>query len=91
MGFALRWGGTRKVVAMLIENGIRVLIPVSAAVTYNAFRWIGNEISRWAFSTGDGVTVTPLSLTDQEVLQQEDDAANNLIEEATLEEEEDDE
>jgi hypothetical protein len=79
------------VVSMLVDNGIRVLIPVSAAATYNTFRWIGNEIGRWAFSTGDGVTVTPLSLTDQQVLQQQDDAANNLTQEATLEAEEDDE
>ena len=79
MGFAVRWGGTRWVTAMITENGIRVLIPVSGYVTYNVFRWIGNEIGKRVINLDQGATATPVRLDEKDQQVMQDDAANNLI------------
>jgi RHS repeat-associated protein len=80
MGLALRWGGIRAVAGMIVENGIRVLIPVTANAVYHAGRWLGNEIATKALGLDDGATATPIALNQEQSLAMQDDAANALIE-----------
>ena len=79
MGFAVRWGGTRMVVAMLVENGIRVLIPVTAVATYHAGRWLGNELAEETIEFADGSTATPINLTPEEEVEMQDDTGEALL------------
>lgn len=83
MGFAVRWGGQRAVVAMIVENGIRILVPVSGYAAYNAGSWLGNELAEEAieFVEDGNATVTPLRLTPEEERQMQEDAARTLREE----------
>jgi len=82
MGFAVRWGGQRLVVAMIVENGVRILIPVSAVATYHAGKWLGNELADEAIDfVEDGATATPLRLTPEEERQMQEDAGKALQQE----------
>jgi hypothetical protein len=82
MGFARRWGGQRKIVAMMIENGIRVLIPVSGYASYRSGEWLGNDLADQAIQFVEGgVTFTPLNLTSAEEEQMQDEAGRTLQEE----------
>jgi hypothetical protein len=81
MGFAVRWGGCRMVVAVLVENGIRVLIPVTAWASYHAGKWLSNEITGSTINFAEGATATPINLTLDEERQMQDDTGNFLLEE----------
>jgi hypothetical protein len=81
MGLALRWGGTRMVVAHLVENGVRMLIPVTAYATYHTGKWLGNELAEEAIELAEGGTATPLKLSPQEVVLMQEDTGDALLEE----------
>lgn len=86
MGFALRWGGWKMTVAMTIENGIRVLIPLSlyggAGAGIRAGQWLDKQINgAEAIDLEDGATAVPLELEQSDVLD---------MQEAVLEDIEDD-
>lgn len=81
LGFALRWGGTRMVVSVIVENGIRILIPVTAYFAYHAGKWLGNEIAEETIEFIDGSSATPIKLNSREELQMQDDTGNALLEE----------
>ena len=49
MGFAVRWGGYRAVLAGFVENGIRVAIPVALYLAAEAGAAIGDAIVRTFF------------------------------------------
>ena len=81
VGFAMRWGGTRMVVAVLVENGIRVLIPVTALASYHTGKWLGNEMVEKAIDLGEGASATPIDLNPAEETQMQEDAGKSLLEE----------
>jgi len=81
MGFAVRWGGTRMVVARLLVNGIRVLIPVTSYASYHAGRWLGNELYEETIELTGGGTATPIKLDANEEMEMQGDAGNALMEE----------
>ncbi len=81
MGFALRWGGMRTVVAVLVSNGVRALIPVTAIATYHASKWLGNELAEKAIDLGEGASATPLKLNSNEESEMQDNAGESLLRE----------
>jgi RHS repeat-associated protein len=81
IGFALRWGGTRTVVAVLVENGIRVIIPITALASYHAGKWLGNEIAEKAIQLEGGTSATPIKLNKVEEMEMQEDAGKALLEE----------
>jgi RHS repeat-associated protein len=81
IGFALRWGGSRMIVACLVENGIRILIPVTAYATYHAGKWIGNELAEEAIELAEGGTATPIQLNQEEMHKMQDDTGEALLKE----------
>jgi hypothetical protein len=44
LGFAVRWGGYRAVLAGFIENGIRIVVPVACYGAWEAGTTIGDAI-----------------------------------------------
>jgi hypothetical protein len=86
MGFAVRWGGTRGVVAVGVENGIRIAVPLAAAAAANVGFRAGNEFGETMF-LGDSATAREIKLdsTQQHQLQQD---ASNTVDEAIAELEE---
>jgi hypothetical protein len=44
MGFAIRWGGYRAVVAAIVENGIRITIPIAVYGAYEAAQSAGQTV-----------------------------------------------
>lgn len=84
--FAFRWGGQRMVAAWMVENGVRILIPVTAIASYHAGKWIGNELAEQTIDFVDsGVSVTPMRLTEEEQRQMQDDAGNAFQQEVDQE------
>jgi hypothetical protein len=79
MGFAIRWGGARQVVAITVENGIRVAVPLSAAATANYSFQFGNTIGQSIF-LGEGAIAEQIDLTSeaQNILQEK---ASETVEE----------
>ena len=69
------------VVACLVENGIRILIPVTAYATYHAGKWAGNELAEEAIELAEGGTATPIKLNENEVREMQDDAGEALLDE----------
>lgn len=70
------------VVAMVVENGIRVLIPVTGAASLYGGYKLGEELGEETIEFfEDGATVTPLKLTPEEERQMQEDAARVLQEE----------
>jgi hypothetical protein len=61
MGFAIKWGGYRMVGAVVIENGIRVAIPLSL---YGA--WEGGRFFATAKADDNRDEIVPATLTDEE-------------------------
>ena len=78
MGFALRWGGYRAVIAKVSICGIKVLIPVAGYGTWRTGKYIGNEISDRVFDLGDGATATLLDLSPQEEEEQQKETIDRL-------------
>ena len=85
MGFALRWGGQRMVMAVTIENGIRIAIPISISTAGGIGAWIGEEVVTDAIDLGQGASATPLDLTELQALQMQEEAARMLIDELDAE------
>jgi RHS repeat-associated protein len=81
MGFALRWGGSRYVVAMMIEGEIKVLLPITALATYHAGKWAGNELAAEVLNLDDGATATPLKLSSEEEEELQEDTGRAFLEE----------
>jgi hypothetical protein len=81
MGFALRWGGSRYVVAMMIEVEIKVLLPITALATYHAGKWAGNELAAEVLNLDDGATATPLKLSSEEEEELQEDTGRAFLEE----------
>ena len=78
MGFALRWGGCRAVVARVSIGGIRCLVVVAGYGSWTTGRYIGNEISESSVDLGDGVTATHLDLSPRELEEQQEMAIQQL-------------
>lgn len=78
MGFALRWGGRRMVVAVAVENGIRVAIPLAAYTSYRAGAYVGNEIADELYELEGGVEAVPLDLSDAQIREIEESATRML-------------
>ena len=70
--------------AVLVENGIRVLIPVTAFASYHAGKWLGNELSEEAIELANGATATPLKLTSEEESEMQDDAGRAFLKELDI-------
>jgi len=88
MGFALRWGGRRMIVAVMVENGIRIAIPLAAYSSYSVGRFVGAELSNEVFDVGEDVQAIPLNLSAED--QRELDAsAAKMFEQLELSEEND--
>ena len=79
LGFAIRWGGYRRVVAFLVENGIRILIPASIFGGAYSGAWLGNEDHDNAVDLPDGAQAVPLKLNPDERRQFENKLADDLI------------
>jgi len=60
LGFALNWGGYRMVVAVLIENGIRIVVPLAIYGSWNFGQSIGQQI------VNSGSSSQPTTLTSDE-------------------------
>ena len=70
MGLSLSWGGSRLIVAVAIENGIRVFIPLSifytsAGVT-SVVDWASKADDSETLDIPGGGTASPLRLTPRE-------------------------
>lgn len=66
------------VVAVFVENSIRVAIPLASYASYSAGRYVGNEIADEIFRLEDGVEAVPLNLTQAE-LRELEDRANGML------------
>jgi hypothetical protein len=79
MGFALRWGSSRMVVAMLVESGIRILVPVTGYASYHMGKWLGNELRDETIELTGGVSATPLKLSSAEEEEMQEDTGKALL------------
>jgi hypothetical protein len=81
MGFALRWGGWRMVVAIAVENGIRIAIPASIAGAGAAGAWLSHELTSDSIDLGSGATATPLNLNQIQLDDFQNTVTNTLLRE----------
>lgn len=80
MGFALRWGGCRTVVARVSLWGVRVLVIVAGYGSWRTGEYLANEVPESSFDLGEGVTATPLDLSPKELEEQQEMAIQQLEE-----------
>ena len=78
MGFAIKWGGYRMVVARVTAWGIRFLVPIAGYGAWTTGEYVGNEIANLAIDLGDGATATPLDLSPVEIEKQQKDIEEKL-------------
>ena len=82
MGMSLSWGGRRLVGAVVIENGIRVFIPLSifgtAAATTAAVDWFSKEDADEEMTLPDGATARPLNLSADEARVFEEEVVKSM-------------
>lgn len=69
------------VVAVLVDYGVRVLIPVTAYASYHVGKWLGNELAEETIELADGASATPLKLTPTEEAEMQDDAGRAFLKE----------
>ena len=72
LGFAMRWGGYRMVIAVIVENGIKIGIPLTMYGAWEAGSAIGE-----AANTTDGIAPTQLSPEEEVELREIRDAMND--------------
>ncbi len=82
MGFALNWGGYRAVVAVTVENGIRVAIPafVTGLPTagYLAGKWLDKELNGEEIDLGDGAVAVPLDLDSYDIIEMQESVLQDI-------------
>jgi len=81
MGFALKWGGMRVVVAKITQYGISILIPVTGYASYHTGKWLGNELLEETIDLGEGASAIPFELTSDEEKTMQDDTGRWLLDE----------
>ena len=80
MGFAMRWGGRRMVVAVMVDSGIKVAIPLAAYGSYQAGKYVGSEIADEIFDIDgeNNVQAVPLDLSEAEIRELQSSAERML-------------
>jgi len=76
MGFAIRWNNWQSIAALTVENGIKVLIPVSVStggyVGYRAGKFADKALEDEVIDLGNGAKAVPLDLDRHDVIEMQD-------------------
>ncbi len=66
------------VVAVAIENGMRIAIPLASYASYSAGRYLGDEIADEIFEMDGEVEAVPLNLSEAQLQELEASASDML-------------